>query len=122
MRGRYADFFPRTQHATLDDYREAAKGCRGCDLWQRGTQTVFGDGRIGATIMFVGEVPGDAEDKQGRPFVGPAGKLLDKALARVGIERDDTYVTNVVNHFKWQPAATGRRRLHERPNVGEVRA
>lgn len=121
------DYFPPRPNVTLQEFREAAAACQGCDLWKRGTQTVFGEGPIGALVMFVGEQPGDYEDRLGRPFVGPAGKLLDRALARVGIDRADTYATNVVKHFKWVPqerpeGGTTRRRLHEKPNAGEIRA
>jgi uracil-DNA glycosylase len=106
---------------TLTQLREAAANCRACDLWKRGTQTVFGEGG-GAKprVMFVGEQPGDQEDIQGRPFVGPAGKLLDKALAEAGIDRKDVYVTNAVKHFKWEPR--GKRRIHKKPNSMEIMA
>jgi DNA polymerase len=89
------------ERATIDRLQEAAAGCRACDLWRTGTQTVFGDGSRSARIVFVGEQPGDEEDVQGRPFVGPAGRQLDKALVEAGIDRRDVYVTNVVKHFKW---------------------
>src|SRR5437762_415808 len=102
---------PRPTRALL---REIAAGCTACDLYKCGTQTVFGEGRGQARAMLVGEQPGDSEDKAGRPFVGPAGKLLDKALLAAGIDRKLVYVTNVVKHFKWVPR--GKRRLHERPN------
>src|SRR5439155_8959104 len=94
--------------------------CRACDLWRRGTQTVFGEGAARAEIMFVGEQPGDQEDQAGRPFVGPAGKLLDRALEAAGIERRRVYVTNVVKHFKWEPR--GKRRIHKKPNAAEIAA
>ena len=100
--------------------RLAAAGCRGCDLWARATQTVFGQGPAPAPLMLVGEQPGDREDLAGLPFVGPAGKLLDSALDHAGIDRERVFVTNVVKHFKWKPQ--GKRRLHERPNSAEVRA
>jgi uracil-DNA glycosylase len=100
--------------------REAARGCKACDLWKRGTQTVFGEGTRNAEIMFVGEQPGDQEDVAGRPFVGPAGRLLDKALDEVGIDRRLAYVTNVVKHFKWE--ARGKRRIHQKPNAEEMAA
>ncbi len=87
-------------HPTIPALRNAAAGCRACDLWKGATQTVFGEGRARSKVMFVGEVPGNDEDLQGRPFVGPAGKLLDKALVEVGIDRTDVYVTNVVKHFR----------------------
>src|SRR5919108_2562229 len=105
---------------TLPSLREAATGCRACDLWKRGTQTVFGEGGRRAEAMFVGEQPGNDEDVAGRPFVGPAGKLFDKALAEAGIERDKAYVTNVVKHFKWEPR--GKRRIHAKPNALEITA
>jgi DNA polymerase len=97
-----------------------ADGCRACDLWARATQTVFGHGPTPAPIMLVGEQPGDREDVSGEPFVGPAGQLLDRALADAGIDRQMAFVTNVVKHFKWRP--TGKRRLHERPSRAEVQA
>ena len=100
---------------TLPALREAAAGCRGCELWQRGTQTVFGEGAAAARMMLVGEQPGDQEDLAGRPFVGPAGKLVE-----AGIDRDDVYVTNAVKHFKWEPK--GKRRIHQKPNAREVAA
>jgi DNA polymerase len=113
-----ADFLPSER--SLDSLREAAKGCRGCDLWKLGTQTVFGEGITRAPLMLVGEQPGDEEDRSGRPFVGPAGRLLDKALAEAGIERREAYVTNVVKHFKWEPR--GKRRIHKKPTEMEARA
>jgi len=105
---------------TLPRLREAAAGCQACDLWERGTQTVFGAGSRAARAMFVGEQPGNEEDLAGVPFVGPAGRLLDKALAEAGIDRRQTYVTNVVKHFKWEPR--GKRRIHAKPNAQEIRA
>jgi uracil-DNA glycosylase len=105
---------------TLTSVREAAKGCQACDLYLRGTQTVFGEGPSRATLMLVGEQPGDAEDLAGHPFVGPAGKLLDRALAQAGIDRRKVYVTNVVKHFKWEPRGT--RRIHSKPNAAEIGA
>jgi uracil-DNA glycosylase family protein len=104
----------------LAELRELAAGCTACDLYKCGTQTVFGEGAAGAELMLVGEQPGDREDLEGRPFVGPAGRILDKALADAGIERDRTYVTNAVKHFKWRPA--GKRRIHQKPNAEEVKA
>jgi len=104
----------------LSTLREAASGCRGCDLWKRGTQTVFGEGYPRARVMMVGEQPGDKEDLVGRPFVGPAGGVLDKALAAAGINRDEVYVTNIVKHFKWEPR--GKRRIHKKPSAIEIRA
>lgn len=108
------------EHATLAQLRITASGCQACDLWKTGTQTVFGDGNSQADIMFVGEQPGEREDVVGRPFVGPAGQLLDQALTEVGIDRERTYVTNVVKHFKWIPK--GRLRLHQTPTVQEISA
>jgi uracil-DNA glycosylase len=105
---------------TLRKVAEAAKGCRACDLWRSGTQTVFGEGRAKAELMLVGEQPGDQEDLAGRPFVGPAGKLLDRALEEAGIDRELAYVTNVVKHFKWQPR--GKRRIHQKPSAAEIAA
>jgi uracil-DNA glycosylase family protein len=105
---------------TLPRLREAAAGCKACDLWERGTQTVFGAGARPARAMFVGEQPGNEEDLAGQPFVGPAGRLLDKALAEAGIDRGQSYVTNVVKHFKWEPR--GKRRIHAKPNAQEIRA
>jgi uracil-DNA glycosylase family protein len=105
---------------TLAQVREAARSCQACDLWRTGTQMVFGVGEKGAEVMFVGEQPGDQEDRLGEPFVGPAGRLLDQALVEVGIPRQDTYVTNVVKHFKWIPK--GRRRIHQSPNSQEIAA
>jgi len=105
---------------TLEKLRTAAAGCRACPLWERGTQTVFGEGLAGARLMLVGMQPGDAEDREGRPFVGPAGRVLDKALESAGIDRDDAYVTNAVKHFKW--VAKGKLRLHQKPNAKEIDA
>ena len=105
---------------SLPALREAAAVCRACDLWKRGTQTVFGAGRRRARVMFIGEQPGNEEDLTGKPFVGPAGKLFDSALAAAGIDRSQTYVTNVVKHFKWEPR--GKRRIHKKPNAGEIAA
>jgi DNA polymerase len=107
-------------HATLEQVRSAADGCKACDLWKRGTQTVFGEGASHAKVMFIGEQPGDKEDLAGRPFVGPAGAVLDRALAAAGIDREDIYVTNAVKHFKWEPR--GKRRIHKKPNALEVAA
>lgn len=106
--------------APLEAIRRAADGCRACDLWARATQTVFGAGPVPAPLMLVGEQPGDREDLDGQPFVGPAGRILDRALEEAGIDRERTFVTNVVKHFKWRPS--GKRRLHERPNREEVGA
>jgi uracil-DNA glycosylase family protein len=117
-RGSAADFLP--SKLTLGALREAAAGCRGCDLWRCGTQAVFGEGSARARVMLVGEQPGDREDIEGRPFVGPAGRLLDEALEQAGIDRDKAYVTNVVKHFKWEPK--GKRRIHQKPNAREIAA
>ena len=105
---------------TLPEVRDISRGCKACDLYKRGTQTVFGEGPARAEIMMVGEQPGDAEDIAGHPFVGPAGRLLDKALAEAGIDRSRVYVTNVVKHFKWEPR--GKRRMHAKPNAAEIGA
>ncbi len=112
------DFFP--ERKSLKAFREAAADCKGCDLWERGTQTVFGEGARRAEVLFVGEQPGNEEDLTGHPFVGPAGKLLDDALAEANIDRTQTYVTNVVKHFKWEPR--GKRRIHKKPNSHEINA
>jgi uracil-DNA glycosylase len=108
--------------ADLTEVRKAAEGCRACDLWARATQTVFGRGPVPARLMLVGEQPGDQEDVRGEPFVGPAGRILDRALEEAGIDRETVFVTNVVKHFKWRPASSGKRRLHERPNRAEIGA
>jgi len=105
---------------TLNKLRDAAAACKACDLWKIGTQTVFGEGKARSTVMFIGEQPGDKEDLSGRPFVGPAGALLDKALDEAGIDRAKVYVTNVVKHFKWEPR--GKRRIHKKPNATEITA
>jgi uracil-DNA glycosylase family protein len=102
--------------------RELASGCRACELWARATQTVFGDGSPRARLMFVGEQPGNSEDLEGAPFVGPAGRLLDRALVEAGIDRGVVYVTNVVKHFKWRRAPSGKRRIHQKPDRDEVEA
>src|SRR6478735_5416516 len=113
-----ADFFP--ERKSLKAFRDAAADCKGCDLWERGTQTVFGEGARRAEVVFVGEQPGNEEDLSGKPFVGPAGRLLDEALIEAGIDRSQTYVTNVVKHFKWEPR--GKRRIHKKPNAREITA
>jgi len=107
-------------HASLELLRDASRACRGCPLYARATQTVFGEGTRGATIFIVGEQPGDREDVEGRPFVGPAGAVLDAALARANVSRVETYVTNAVKHFKWSPR--GKRRMHTKPDTREVGA
>jgi uracil-DNA glycosylase family protein len=108
------------ERPSLPKLREAAAACTACDLYKTGTQTVFGEGTRGAEVMFVGEQPGDQEDLEGRPFVGPAGRLLDEALVDAGIDRTKVYVTNVVKHFKWH--ARGKRRIHQKPNWSEIAA
>jgi len=105
---------------TLSTVRAAAKDCQACDLYKHATQTVFGEGASKASLMLIGEQPGDAEDVAGHPFVGPAGKLLDRALEEAGIDRSAVYVTNVVKHFKWEPR--GKRRIHKKPRAGEIAA
>ncbi len=118
MPRRASDLIPI--HPTLESLRDAAARCQACDLWKRGTQTVFGEGAANARIMFVGEQPGNEEDLAGHPFVGPAGRLLDRALEEAGIDRSLAYVTNVVKHFKWEPR--GKRRIHAKPNAVEITA
>ena len=113
-----ADLVPSSP--TLPKLREAAAGCRACPLWEHATQTVFGVGRRSSAVMFVGEQPGDREDRDGTPFVGPAGRLLDEALAVAGIDRRAVYVTNAVKHFKWE--ARGKRRIHAKPSWSEIAA
>lgn len=113
-----ADFLPKAR--TLPSLRRAATGCRGCELWKDATQTVFGEGPSKAELMLVGEQPGDREDTEGEPFVGPAGALLARALTEAGIDRDLVYVTNAVKHFRWKPR--GKRRLHQTPRAGEIAA
>jgi uracil-DNA glycosylase len=115
-----AAFLPSTR--TLSGLREAAAHCRGCDLYRRATQTVFGHGTKHASVMLVGEQPGDKEDLDGTPFVGPAGRLLDEALAEAGIDRSKVYVTNAVKHFSWEPDARGKRRIHKKPRYSEIQA
>jgi len=113
-----ADFMP--EQLTLPSLKTAAADCKGCDLWKKGTQTVFGEGKRRATALFVGEQPGNEEDLTGKPFVGPAGRMFDSALEEAGINRQQTYVTNVVKHFKWEPR--GKRRIHKKPNSQEINA
>jgi DNA polymerase len=108
------------ERPSLAALREAAAGCRACPLWRSGTQTVFGEGPRRAELLLVGEVPGDVEDRRGRPFVGPAGRVLDDALAEAGLDRRSAYLTNVVKHFKWE--ARGKRRIHQKPNAEEIAA
>jgi uracil-DNA glycosylase len=108
--------------STISMLRKAASACKACDLWKTATQTVFGEGASTAMIMIVGEQPGDQEDRVGRPFVGPAGQLLDQALAEAGIDRARVYVTNVVKHFKWSASERGKRRIHKKPRQSEIQA
>jgi DNA polymerase len=116
--GTAADYLPA--RLSLTALREAARGCKACPLWRTGTQTVFGEGRKASRLFLVGEQPGDREDLEGRPFVGPAGRLLDEALAEAEIDRADVYLTNAVKHFKWEPR--GKRRIHQKPNAAEIAA
>jgi uracil-DNA glycosylase len=113
-----AEFLPPKR--TLESLRAAARSCKGCDLYKNATQTVFGEGPKDASVMLVGEQPGDMEDRQGHPFVGPAGRLLDKALAEARIPRDEVYITNAVKHFRW--IQRGKRRLHQKPSIRQVSA
>ena len=112
------EFIP--ERPTLSKLRDAVQRCHGCDLWRPATQAVFGEGKRGARLMLVGEVPGDQEDRQGKPFVGPAGRELDRGLEAAGIDRGETYVTNVVKHFKFEER--GKRRIHQTPRKGEIDA
>src|SRR5438045_4037282 len=116
----YATLATPPQTSSLSEVRDAARDCTACHLYKRATQTVFGEGPKRAPIMLVGEQPGDYEDVAGKPFVGPAGKILDRALAEAGIDRDEVYVTNAVKHFKWEPR--GKRRIHQKPNSREIAA
>jgi DNA polymerase len=116
--GSATEFFPEKK--TLSAFKDAAADCKACDLWKRGTQTVFGEGARRARVLFVGEQPGNEEDLTGKPFVGPAGRLFDNALGDAGIDRSQAYVTNVVKHFKWEPR--GKRRIHKKPNSQEITA
>ena len=116
--GSAEDFFPKRK--SLKAFRDAAADCQGCELWEHATQTVFGEGARRAEVLFIGEQPGNEEDLSGKPFVGPAGRLLNDALDEAGIDRSQTYVTNVVKHFKWEPR--GKRRIHKKPNAREISA
>ena len=116
--GTAADYLPA--RLSLTALRETSRECRACPLWRTGTQTVFGEGRKASRLLLVGEQPGDKEDLEGRPFVGPAGRLLDEALEEAGIDRADAYVTNAVKHFKW--VGRGKRRIHQKPNASEIAA
>jgi DNA polymerase len=115
-----ADLIP--PRPTIPLLQEAAKNCQACDLWRNATQTVFGEGAQKATVMLIGEQPGDQEDRRGRPFVGPAGRILDQALGEAGINREAVYVTNVVKHFRWTAAERGKRRIHKKPRASEIQA
>jgi uracil-DNA glycosylase family protein len=115
-------FLPVRPDASIMALRKAAHKCRGCELYKNATQAVFGDGKETAKIFFIGEQPGDQEDLQGHPFVGPARKMLDRALEEIGLDRAETYVTNAVKHFKWTPAPRGKRRIHSKPSAREVKA
>jgi uracil-DNA glycosylase len=110
------------EKASLRALRRAAAGCQACDLWKNATQTVFGEGKEGARIILVGEQPGDQEDLAGKPFVGPAGRLLDEALFEAGIDRGEVYVTNIVKHFRWELGPRGKRRIHRRPSASQIAA
>jgi uracil-DNA glycosylase len=112
------EFLPA--HRDLNSLRKAAARCKGCPLYEHATQTVFGEGKSRARLILIGEQPGDREDIEGRPFVGPAGQLLDQCLEEAGIERDEVYVTNAVKHFKWEPR--GKRRIHKKPSAKEIAA
>src|SRR5918998_2413814 len=118
--GSATDFVP--PDSTLPKLQKAAAACRGCRLWTIGTQTVFGEGPATARVLVVGEQPGDSEDREGRPFVGPAGRLLDDALEAAGIDRNDVYVTNAVKHFNWEKREGTKRRIHKKPGDREIRA
>ena len=118
--GSAAEYFPPRR--SIGGYRASSKSCRACDLWRTGTQTVFGEGKATAEVVFVGEQPGNDEDLAGKPFVGPAGKIFNQALEKAGIDRSQVYVTNAVKHFKWEPAPRGERRIHKKPNDAEVKA
>ncbi|HUK47548.1 MAG TPA: UdgX family uracil-DNA binding protein [Terriglobales bacterium] len=107
---------------TIEILRRAAASCKACDLWKKGTQTVFGEGSAHASVMLIGEQPGDREDIAGHPFVGPAGRILDEALVAAGIDRSEVYVTNIVKHFNWVPAERGKRRIHKKPRYSEIKA
>ena len=120
FQGTAAPLVPK--NPTLQNLRQAAADCRACDLWKKGTQTVFGEGSSHASVMFVGEQPGDKEDLAGHPFVGPAGRILDEALEAAGIDRDEVYVTNTVKHFSWVPDERGKRRIHKKPRYSEIKA
>src|SRR5687767_2229862 len=113
---------PARAAAQITAVAAEAKTCRRCPLYKNATQTVFGEGPASARVMLVGEQPGDQEDKAGRPFIGPAGRLLDDVLEKAGLDRTEVYVTNAVKHFKWVAAERGERRIHKKPNAGEIKA
>jgi len=115
-----AAFLPKVR--TIPNLKHASELCKGCDLYLRATQTVFGEGTKNAKVMLVGEQPGDKEDLDGRPFVGPAGRILDEALTAAGIDRSEVYVTNAVKHFSWTPDERGKRRIHKKPRYSEIQA
>ncbi len=115
-----ADYLPDKSRPSLKSLRDAAEDCKGCELYKNATQTVFGGGAAKAKLVFIGEQPGDQEDREGKPFVGPAGRMLDKALLEAGIDRKQVYVTNAVKHFNWEPR--GKRRLHARPKASHIQA
>lgn len=115
-----AAFLPRRR--SIPELKKAAAGCRGCDLWKRATQTVFGEGAANASVTLIGEQPGDKEDLAGHPFVGPAGRILDHALAAAGIDKTEVFITNAVKHFNWQPDTRGKRRIHKKPRYSEIQA
>ena len=117
-----AQFTPTEAERAFIRTREDAAGCRRCELWERATQTVFGEGPVPAPLMLVGEQPGDKEDVEGHPFVGPAGRILAEALELASIDREAAFVTNVVKHFRWRPSPNGKRRLHEKPTRANVTA
>lgn len=115
-----APFIP--EQPTLAKLRRAATGCQGCDLYKHATQTVFGEGPERAPVMLIGEQPGDREDVDGHPFVGPAGRVLDQALAKIGLDRSQVYVTNIVKHFRWESASRGKKRIHKKPRASQIKA
>src|SRR5262249_33917449 len=117
-----AERYVPSENASVPQLKKAARQCQGCDLYQNATQTVFGEGTTGALLMLVGEQPGDQEDIQGRPFVGPAGALLERAMAEASIARNTVYLTNAVKHFRWTPAPRGKKRLHSKPSARQIRA
>lgn len=115
-----SDLIPRT--LTIPNLQRSAHDCKACELWRNATQTIFGEGPSRARVMLVGEQPGDQEDRQGHPFVGPAGRFLDEALVEAGVNRSQVYVTNVVKHFRWEASQRGKRRIHKKPRHSEIEA